>query len=429
MREQTTKFEIFKKRNPRREAEEGEEETISKKIYCLLSKPPPYSGLWIVTEFASQRRRKRKFHGNRFTNSKNYNNSGFVDGESSSPLLEDEIISSNTRVDDEGKECLSASYRKLNIEEKKIEEKKPVDKSEKTSTSSSDPTITGFRLFDIEVLCNVLSLLRCHECGESSLSFMEDEIYRKGCASSLRLLCENCGWIYSFYTSKQQGKSFEVNRRIVYSMRTLGKGHTGAKKFCSLMNMPPPPAPNNYAKISKVITTCLQSIAKERMSKAAEEIRILKGQNDPPVNEPVGCGVSFDGTWQKRGFSSRNGCVTAISIDTGKVLDVEALSQACKQCELHEHLDKNSEEYRRWQADHTICKANFKGSAPAMEPEGVNRIFRRSVEQEDQAGVHLSQRKSLDNTKKRRKVLRGLKKRKDDKRKKAEGVNYASGYF
>lgn len=49
--------------------------------------------------------------------------------------------------------------------------------------------------------------------------------------------------------------------------------------------------------------------------------------------------------------------------------------------------------------------------------------------QEDQAHVHLSQRKSLDNTKKRRKVLRGLKKRKDDKTKEAEGVNYASGYF
>ena len=41
--------------------------------------------------------------------------------------------------------------------------------------------------------------------------------------------------------------------------------------------------------------------------------------------------------------------------------------------------------------------------------------------------VHLAQRKSLDNTKRKRKVLRGLRKRKDDKRKEAEGVNYASG--
>ena len=114
---------------------------------------------------------------------------------------------------------------------------------------------------------------------------MEDEIYRKGYGSTLRSLCEYCGWIYSFYTSKQQGKSFEMNRRIVYSMRALGKGHTGSKKICSLMNMPPPQAAKNYAKVSKVITTCLQSIAKESMSKAAEEIKILKGQNDLPVTE------------------------------------------------------------------------------------------------------------------------------------------------
>ena len=163
-------------------------------------------------------------------------------------------------------------------------------------------------------------------------------------------------------------------------MRTLGKGHTGAKKFCTLMNMPPPPAAKNHTKISSVITTCVRSIAKDSMSKAAEEVRNLKGQNDSNETEPIDCGVSCDGTWQKRGFSSRNGCVTAISIDTGKVLDVEALSQACKQCELHEHLDKNNEEYQRWRADHNVCKANFKGSAPAMEPEGVDRIFRRSVE-------------------------------------------------
>lgn len=47
---------------------------------------------------------------------------------------------------------------------------------------------------------------------------------------------------------------------------------------------------------------------------------------------------------------------------------------------IHEHLDKTSLEYQTWKADHTKCKANFQGSAPAMEPEGADRIFRRSVE-------------------------------------------------
>ena len=36
----------------------------------------------------------------------------------------------------------------------------------------------------------------------------------------------------------------------------------------------------------------------------------------------VKCGVSCDGTWQRRGFSFLNGCVTAISMDTGQILDV-----------------------------------------------------------------------------------------------------------
>lgn len=49
------------------------------------------------------------------------------------------------------------------------------------------------------------------------------------------------------------------------------------------------------------------------------------------------------------------------------------------QCGVHEHLD-NSEEYHRWRIDHIVCKANFKGCAPAMEPECVNSIFKQSVE-------------------------------------------------
>ena len=87
--------------------------------------------------------------------------------------------------------------------------------------------------------------------------------------------------------------------------------------------------------------------------------------------------MSCDGTWQRRGFSTLNGCVT-LSCDTGKVLDTEPLSRACKQCQLHSHLDKESVEYQTWKANHTQCSANFKGSAPAMEPEGALRMFKRS---------------------------------------------------
>lgn len=42
------------------------------------------------------------------------------------------------------------------------------------------------------------------------------------------------------------------------------------------------------------------------------------------------CGVSGDGTWQRRGHSSLNGCVSLISIDTGKIIDVGGMSSKCR---------------------------------------------------------------------------------------------------
>ncbi|GFW73572.1 hypothetical protein TNCV_1540271 [Trichonephila clavipes] len=50
------------------------------------------------------------------------------------------------------------------------------------------------------------------------------------------------------------------------------------------------------------------------------------------IHGTVNCGVSVDGTWQRRGFSSLNGCVSAISVDTGKIIDFETLSQFCRKC-------------------------------------------------------------------------------------------------
>ncbi|XP_020605329.1 uncharacterized protein LOC110044146 [Orbicella faveolata] len=141
-------------------------------------------------------------------------------------------------------------------------------------------------------------------------------------------------------------------------MRTLGKGYAGARKFCTVMNIPPPPTEKAFLSNSCVIGCHIKVIVKETMKKAGEEVFSLKKQNNSSGAEPVNCGVSCDGTWQKRGYSSCSG-VMVTSMDTGKVLDVEALSQGCKQCECHEHLDKTSLEYQTWKADHTKCKANF----------------------------------------------------------------------
>ena len=105
-------------------------------------------------------------------------------------------------------------------------------------------------------------------------------------------------------------------------------------------------------------------------------MELHKDSND----EVVPCRVSCDGTWQRRGYSSLNGCVTTISVDTRKCIDVEVLSKDVVDCKrIEKEKDENTKAIH--QAEHVgKCKANFQGSAPPMETEGVACIFARRQE-------------------------------------------------
>ena len=316
----------------------------------------------------SLRRPKRRFCGNQFSNSRPKSTQSDTCDVSGEPLASSSFVEFEDDI---------ASMSTEKVLPKPADEEIKIGESNKGDEKGSS-YVTGYRLVDMEILSSVISSLRCADCGFLTLTLNENPFHRSGCASCLRIFCENCGWKNEFFSSKKQTKSFEVNRRLVYTMRSLGKGHSGAKKFCTLMNMPPPSGAKPFQKSSNTIKKNIKAIAKKSMADAAAEIR---NANNAEENDMVNCPVSCDGTWQKRGFSSNNGCVAVISIDTGKVLDAEAMSKCCKRCELHSHLDKNSVEYQLFWADHSNnCPANYKGSAPAMEPEGTERIFRRSAE-------------------------------------------------
>ena len=298
--------------------------------------------------------RKRKFRGNQFSQLKE-----------KSPQCE-------LKEDDE------QINRALSASSKKLQPKKPKAKNKeaKSEVTNEKPDISGYRLVDMEELASVFELICCRDCGKLSIILSEVSFKRKGCSSCLRLFCTSCGWNHSFYTSKKVKKHFEVNRRLVYGMRSIGQGASSAKRFCGVMNMPPPPKPNAYQGHNKALMKAAKTVAEETMNSAASEIHNLSCEE----NEITKCGVSCDGTWQRRGHSSMNGCVTVISMETGKCLDVEVLSKVCQGCQRHE-TKEDSQEKRLWQADHQgKCKANYKGSAPAMEVKGVKRIFERSEE-------------------------------------------------
>ena len=101
------------------------------------------------------------------------------------------------------------------------------------------------------------------------------------------------------------------------------------------MGMPKPMTQNNYGKIVTKIANVTKTVAEETMSDAANDIR--ENVDDDVVDTNVSC----DGSWHKRGYSSLNGVFIAISIENGKILDVEAMSHSCKACFFKKRSDKN----------------------------------------------------------------------------------------
>ncbi|GFS51586.1 uncharacterized protein NPIL_385901 [Nephila pilipes] len=135
-------------------------------------------------------------------------------------------------------------------------------------------------------------------------------------------------------------------------MRCIGKGAESAVMFCGIMNLPPPPTKFNNILLQAARKTCEESMA-EAVHEAVEE-------NDGGRD----IAVAVDDSWQKRGFSSKNGVVTVTSVDTGKIIDVEILSKHCICPNKIKHLQN--------------CKRNFVGYSGKMEVTGALSIFRRS---------------------------------------------------
>ena len=152
--------------------------------------------------------------------------------------------------------------------------------------------------------------------------------------------------------------------------------HIGLEKFCGMMNMPTPMAVKNYNAISKNLTNAAKDVALKLMKDATNEAKMYKGC--------VGdIGVSVDDSGQKRGYISLNGVITAISIDNGKIVDLEVLNRYCKQCDTqHRLLKVNLESLNTWKESYkNICKLRHEGTALAMEAAGAQRIFKHSIEE------------------------------------------------
>ena len=188
------------------------------------------------------------------------------------------------------------------------------------------------------------------------------------------LQCDNteCDCTHRFHTSQKQGPSYVVNTRAVLAFREIGRGHSAMVTFAKLMNMPPPPTSSNLMKIqNNKLLPAVKQLANDSMVTNAMNVK------EVCANDMGECGISLDGSWQKRGHTSHNGVVTAISLDTKKCLDVEVMSDKCKACQKWQNR-VNDAKHPEWKASHQ-CKINHTGSANSMEAAGALRIFERSL--------------------------------------------------
>ncbi|GFU92650.1 CCHC-type domain-containing protein [Trichonephila clavipes] len=141
------------------------------------------------------------------------------------------------------------------------------------------------------------------------------------------------------------------------NLKIIGKGFSAGKKLCAFLGLP------FLSKLAfrnqeRKLLKATERVAQENINAALREIKGL--------NSFTKCGISIDGTWQRRGYSSLNGCVSAISVDTGKILDIEVMTQYCHICAKG-----------NCQSSKHVC-SNYKGSAGNMEVVGAYRIFERS---------------------------------------------------
>ncbi|GFT58322.1 uncharacterized protein TNCV_2118331 [Trichonephila clavipes] len=258
------------------------------------------------------------------------------------------------------------SKTSVNVENERLDvsaSKKKIEKNEGSFKDYEDnfsvDTQSRYVIIDLNML-NVIfnNIAKCRYCDISfCFDVAENKSSRKGLATNVSATCKYCGSGHTSMTSNTVSDGYEVNLRFVYGMRCIGIGKSAPQIFCALMNLPPPPA--KFERLYTPIFKALETVSSRSMVNSVNEA-VIENEHNKNI------AIALDGTWQKRGHTSKNGVVTATSLDNGKVIDFECLSKYCFECKSTNKICDN-------------CQVNYHGFSAGMESEGALRIFSRSL--------------------------------------------------
>ncbi|VDQ16092.1 unnamed protein product, partial [Trichobilharzia regenti] len=309
--------------------------------------------------------KKRKFHGNRFTKNK----PSTITSDSTIPSVT-EVCSANNIIEDIVIDPIdnnlnsiptSSSFQKLN--------------DSINVSSPKFPKISGYRLIDVGTIISFIQSFPCSFCEQITTYSVREEL--SGISSILYFKCIKCRDEIEFKTCTEN-----VNLRLQLAMSSIGCHQEKTKRFLGNMDMPPPVSAPIFTKYKDRIHIATNEVAKECMSQAALELKEAQGSNVT---------VSCDGTWQRRGFVSKNGVATVLSVNSNKgpskVVDTHVSSNYCDKCSKAKKRFPDNSDYQEWFKNHSgagECESNHQGTSGQMEPKGILKIFRRS---EDMHGL------------------------------------------
>ena len=271
-------------------------------------------------------------------------------------------------------EMVSASRAKI---EGKDESAEP-DSQESWQKLAGRTIVAGDRLQD-----NLFKSVSCRFC-HADVTLLENASSKSGLGSCWIVSCQNedcpSRSTNAAFNTTPRGKGFEINRASVLGFRAIGRGHAGASKTLSFLGLKPIDK-HYWSENAKKIEAEAKNLLENELNRAAFEVKESKFALDllDCTREQLGevvvdCGVTIDASWCSRGWSATDAVIAAISVDTGKVVDVVHMSSSCTECKKMDKRKMEGEvsrlEYLSWFTKHEpSCYLNHEGSSAVSKFE------------------------------------------------------------
>lgn len=245
-------------------------------------------------------------------------------------------------------------------------------------------------------LSKLVGNVLCPNCFQSTM-IITISPYHQGLASELQLQCKNCTYLEKILSSPridnveihERNRPFEINSRITLLTHELGMSYASLEKMANVLGLPLMHKKTFQSHDKRVSATEVEH-GEEALKKAVAAVRQAYADTDSELAERmerdpstiVDISCSFDGTWQKRGFTSMYGVGICIDVLTGLVVDFIVLSLYCHTCTMNK-ANKSEAEFDAWLTQHQTegkCSINHDGSSKKMEQVAAEKMWARSIE-------------------------------------------------